>query len=240
MTSGFSSRPAVFGPFIAHRGSAPEGVIDSILEWTPDRIVDSLIPFFSSCGSPSFQISQSSGSLFQMKMLLTLFNGHSSPLSPSSLPCSSLRSLYSSPGLGLSAPPRNGRQSPSPPFSQPRMSQLKKLPLSSHPLHRSLPHLPLMTNVRPAMNVRWGTASSLTTCRLVPMVSTTCMPSSPQMLMPCLNLPFALRYLHLGFKAPPHVIERERVRVVWAILRQRHPLLASTVEMHDYDDVRFV
>ena len=33
---------------------------------------------------------------------------------------------------------------------------------------------------------------------------------------------------------------RERVRVVWAILRQRHPLLAATVEMHDYDDVRFV
>lgn len=33
---------------------------------------------------------------------------------------------------------------------------------------------------------------------------------------------------------------RERVCVVWAILRQRHPLLAATVEMHDYDDVRFV
>ncbi|KAF9786669.1 hypothetical protein BJ322DRAFT_1004181 [Thelephora terrestris] len=47
-------------------------------------------------------------------------------------------------------------------------------------------------------------------------------------------------YLHLGFKAPTHLMERERVRVVWAILRQRHPLLAATVEMHDYDDVRFV
>ncbi|KAF9654197.1 hypothetical protein BDM02DRAFT_3086110 [Thelephora ganbajun] len=47
-------------------------------------------------------------------------------------------------------------------------------------------------------------------------------------------------YLHLGFRAPKHIMERERVRVVWAILRQRHPLLAATVEMHDYDDVRFV
>lgn len=50
----------------------------------------------------------------------------------------------------------------------------------------------------------------------------------------------AFRYLHLGFKAPTRVMERERVRVVWAILRQRHPLLAASVEMHDYDDVRFV
>jgi len=51
---------------------------------------------------------------------------------------------------------------------------------------------------------------------------------------------FSHRYLHLGFKAPSHIMERERVRVVWAILRQRHPLLAATVEMHDYNDVRFV
>ena len=55
-----------------------------------------------------------------------------------------------------------------------------------------------------------------------------------------LSLPTTSRYLHLGFKAPNHVMERERVRVVWAILRQRHPLLAATVEMHDYGDVRFV
>lgn len=48
------------------------------------------------------------------------------------------------------------------------------------------------------------------------------------------------RYLHLGFKAPTRLMERERVRVAWAIFRQRHPLLAATVEMHDYDDVRFV
>ena len=55
-----------------------------------------------------------------------------------------------------------------------------------------------------------------------------------------LDLIFVFRYLHLGFKAPTRIMERERVRVVWAILRQRHPLLAATVEVHDYDDVRFV
>ncbi|KAG2155563.1 hypothetical protein DEU56DRAFT_768027 [Suillus clintonianus] len=47
-------------------------------------------------------------------------------------------------------------------------------------------------------------------------------------------------YLHLGFVAPEHVVRRARVRMVWAILRIRHPLLASKVVMHDYDDVRFV
>ncbi len=31
-----------------------------------------------------------------------------------------------------------------------------------------------------------------------------------------------------------------RVRAAWAILRMRHPLLASRVVMRDYDDVRFV
>ncbi|KAG5647756.1 hypothetical protein DXG03_008479 [Asterophora parasitica] len=47
-------------------------------------------------------------------------------------------------------------------------------------------------------------------------------------------------YLHLGCHAPPHILERERVRLVWAILRTRHPLLASKVEMRDYHDVNFV
>ncbi|KII94084.1 hypothetical protein PLICRDRAFT_415673 [Plicaturopsis crispa FD-325 SS-3] len=47
-------------------------------------------------------------------------------------------------------------------------------------------------------------------------------------------------YLHLGFRAPERMVRRARVRVVWSILRNRHPLLASTIEMHDYDDVRFV
>ncbi|KAG1757180.1 hypothetical protein EDB19DRAFT_1656229 [Suillus lakei] len=47
-------------------------------------------------------------------------------------------------------------------------------------------------------------------------------------------------YLHLGFVAPEHVVRRARVSMVWAILRIRHPLLASKVVMHGYDDVRFV
>ncbi|KAH7927276.1 hypothetical protein BV22DRAFT_295710 [Leucogyrophana mollusca] len=46
-------------------------------------------------------------------------------------------------------------------------------------------------------------------------------------------------YLHLGFEAPEHMVRRARVRMVWAILRVRHPLLASQVVMHDYNDVRF-
>jgi len=61
-----------------------------------------------------------------------------------------------------------------------------------------------------------------------------------------LSLPTSLlngapnRYLHIGFRAPPELVERERVRSVWTILRIRHPLLASKIEMRDYNDVRFV
>lgn len=47
-------------------------------------------------------------------------------------------------------------------------------------------------------------------------------------------------YVHLGCKAPSHLMERERVALAWAILRVRHPLLASKVVMHDYTDIRFV
>ncbi|KAH9982830.1 hypothetical protein BGW80DRAFT_1160926, partial [Lactifluus volemus] len=47
-------------------------------------------------------------------------------------------------------------------------------------------------------------------------------------------------YLHLGFKAPKSRMLRRRVRAVWAILRMRHPLLASKVVMRSYEDVRFV
>ncbi|KAJ7235866.1 hypothetical protein B0H12DRAFT_1256838 [Mycena haematopus] len=47
-------------------------------------------------------------------------------------------------------------------------------------------------------------------------------------------------YLHLGFRAPPGIMKRSRVCSVWAILRLKHPLLASHVKMHDYDDIRFV
>ncbi|KAH7886096.1 hypothetical protein F5I97DRAFT_1877637 [Phlebopus sp. FC_14] len=48
------------------------------------------------------------------------------------------------------------------------------------------------------------------------------------------------RYLHLGFNSAQHYIQRARVRGAWAILRLRHPLLASTVTMHSYEDVRFI
>jgi len=47
-------------------------------------------------------------------------------------------------------------------------------------------------------------------------------------------------YLHLGFRAPNEFVLRERVCIVWAILRLRHPLLSSKIHMHDYNDVRFV
>ncbi|KAI0275009.1 hypothetical protein BC834DRAFT_965456 [Gloeopeniophorella convolvens] len=47
-------------------------------------------------------------------------------------------------------------------------------------------------------------------------------------------------YLHLGFKAPERNVSWARVRAVWAVLRMRHPLLASKVAMRGYDDVRFV
>ncbi|KAI9460527.1 hypothetical protein BJY52DRAFT_1203761 [Lactarius psammicola] len=47
-------------------------------------------------------------------------------------------------------------------------------------------------------------------------------------------------YLHLGFKSPERIMVWGRVRAAWAILRMRHPLLASRVVMRDYDDVRFV
>ncbi|OCH94684.1 hypothetical protein OBBRIDRAFT_810282 [Obba rivulosa] len=47
-------------------------------------------------------------------------------------------------------------------------------------------------------------------------------------------------YLHLGFTAQERFVRRSRVRAVWAVLRLRHPLLSAHVEMHDYNDVRFI
>ncbi|GAV98829.1 hypothetical protein LENED_000238 [Lentinula edodes] len=47
-------------------------------------------------------------------------------------------------------------------------------------------------------------------------------------------------YLHLGFSAQPQTIRRDRVANAWAILRLKHPLLACNIEMHDYDDIKFV
>ncbi|PPQ78049.1 hypothetical protein CVT25_015594 [Psilocybe cyanescens] len=46
-------------------------------------------------------------------------------------------------------------------------------------------------------------------------------------------------YLHLGCRAPSYLIERRRVSLVWAIMRVRHPLLASKVKMANYDDIVF-
>ncbi|PPQ99567.1 hypothetical protein CVT24_005355 [Panaeolus cyanescens] len=46
-------------------------------------------------------------------------------------------------------------------------------------------------------------------------------------------------YLHLGCNVPLHLVEHRRVSVVWAIMRVRHPLLASHVKMVDYNDIRF-
>ncbi|KAF7311038.1 hypothetical protein HMN09_00647300 [Mycena chlorophos] len=47
-------------------------------------------------------------------------------------------------------------------------------------------------------------------------------------------------YLHLGFHASRSTMLQLRVALVWAILRLRHPLLASKVEMTDYTDIKFV
>ncbi|KDR85482.1 hypothetical protein GALMADRAFT_218579 [Galerina marginata CBS 339.88] len=47
-------------------------------------------------------------------------------------------------------------------------------------------------------------------------------------------------YLHLGCRAPAHLVERQRVSLVWAIMRMKHPLLASKVQMNSYEDIVFV
>ncbi|PPR02704.1 hypothetical protein CVT26_009807 [Gymnopilus dilepis] len=47
-------------------------------------------------------------------------------------------------------------------------------------------------------------------------------------------------YLHLGVRAPSDLVHRQRVCFVWAILRLRHPLLASAVRMKDYSDIAFL
>ncbi|PFH49814.1 hypothetical protein AMATHDRAFT_146728 [Amanita thiersii Skay4041] len=46
-------------------------------------------------------------------------------------------------------------------------------------------------------------------------------------------------YLHLGCRTHPLNVARARVCLVWAILRLKHPLLASKVYTHDYDHVNF-
>jgi hypothetical protein len=87
-------------------------------------------------------------------------------------------------------------------------------------------------------SVSWETANFLTIFLPVQMASMTCLQ------LFCFHLPanqsLVHRYLHLGFRAPERLVRRERIRFVWAILRNRHSLLASRVEMKNYDDVRFV
>ncbi|KAJ3548604.1 hypothetical protein NMY22_g1201 [Coprinellus aureogranulatus] len=46
-------------------------------------------------------------------------------------------------------------------------------------------------------------------------------------------------YLMLGFNAAPETMVHSRVRTAWAILRCRHPLLASAIEMENYEDIFF-
>ncbi|KAF9518212.1 hypothetical protein BS47DRAFT_1371086 [Hydnum rufescens UP504] len=48
-------------------------------------------------------------------------------------------------------------------------------------------------------------------------------------------------YLHIGFRARRDVVNSPRIFLIWSILRLRHPLLASHVEMEEgmYDSVRF-
>jgi hypothetical protein len=94
----------------------------------------------------------------------------------------------------------------------------------------------------PTTSAHWETARSRTTFKAGRRESTTC--SHPSRLRGDPNSLTSLndRYLHLGFKAPLRLVLRPRVRAAWAILRMRHPLLASHVVMQeqDYENIRFV
>ena len=105
----------------------------------------------------------------KIKMLIAPSNGH--PPSPSPSPCSSPRSLCSSPDSSSFARPRSRRESPPLPPSRPLASNPRR-PQLSHPPRR--PHLPQMPSRRSVTSARWETARFPTTCRLVPTVSTTC------------------------------------------------------------------
>lgn len=89
------------------------------------------------------------------------------------------------------------------------------------------------------MRDNWATTSSRTTFPLAPQGSMICMFHFNVSCRDLGSIPSDPRYLHLGFKAPERLCRKARVRAVWAIMRMRHPLLASKVSMHDYDDVRF-
>lgn len=59
-------------------------------------------------------------------------------------------------------------------------------------------------------------------------------------LPPPSSFPPARRYLHLKLFCPPQILLPSRVLLVWALLRLRHPLLASRVEVRQLDDIYFV
>ncbi|KAF4623417.1 hypothetical protein D9613_002249 [Agrocybe pediades] len=46
-------------------------------------------------------------------------------------------------------------------------------------------------------------------------------------------------YLHLGCTVSSYLVSRQRVSLAWAIMRVRHPLLASCVKMNSYEDIVF-
>lgn len=82
----------------------------------------------------------------------------------------------------------------------------------------------------------WVTRSCPITCLPEVMVLTTCEYSKVQLRV---RSSFMCRYLQLGCRINSSLIERNRICLVWAIMRLYHPLLASTTRMHSYDDVRF-
>ena len=113
--------------------------------------------------------------------------------------------------------------------------------------HQPFRHAPFPTSLpSPAqplvfsINARWGTPNFHTSFHPASLASTICVFIQLQLDCTSLTNIMLFRYLHLGFRAPEHLMERSRVSLVWAILRVRHPLLAARVDMHDYDDVRFV
>jgi len=100
------------------------------------------------------------------------------------------------------------------------------------PLSRCISSVPLAV-----LSAHLGIPKPPTFCLLAKMGSTICMYLLDVVL---LFFTTTYRYLHLGFRASSSIMNRQSIALVWSILRIRHPLLASQVEMHDYNDIRFV
>lgn len=47
-------------------------------------------------------------------------------------------------------------------------------------------------------------------------------------------------YLHISFSGPTHVVSQHAIIHIWALLRLKHPLIASRVDFKAYDDLNFV